>query len=86
MKVVEVPVSNFCQRTLEHFVSPFDSLQVREGERNFKTMEGQIKNGRRPAKVSKSSGLTKAQKTDDSIMGVSFYTGKTPSSVDVNEN
>jgi len=49
-------------------------------------MEGQIKNGRRPAKVSKSSGLTKAQKTDDSIMGVSFYTGKTPSSVDVNEN
>lgn len=32
-------------------------------------MEGQIKNGRRPAKVSKSSGLTKAQKTDDSIMG-----------------
>ncbi|TGO32244.1 hypothetical protein BHYA_0336g00050 [Botrytis hyacinthi] len=32
-------------------------------------MEGQIQNGRRPAKVSKSSGQTKAQKTDDSIMG-----------------
>ncbi|TGO61403.1 hypothetical protein BOTNAR_0129g00140 [Botryotinia narcissicola] len=32
-------------------------------------MEGQIQDGRRPAKVSKSSGQTKAQKTDDSIMG-----------------
>ncbi|APA15606.1 hypothetical protein sscle_15g103760 [Sclerotinia sclerotiorum 1980 UF-70] len=32
-------------------------------------MEGQIQNGRRPAKISKSSGQTKAQKTDDSIMG-----------------
>lgn len=49
-------------------------------------MEGQIQNGRRPAKVSKSSGQTKAQKTDDSIMGVSFNTGTTLSSVDVNEN
>lgn len=40
-------------------------------------MEGQIQNGRRQTKVSKPPGQTqaqtKAQKTDDSIMGVSFY-------------